>query len=222
VEQFAEKFVAYYRVSTDKQGKSGLGIEAQRESVRAYIAGRGTLVREYTEIETGKRSDRPKLTEALTLCRIYNARLVIAKIDRLARNVAFVSALMRSEAMFVAVDFPEANEFMVHILASVAEFEAKAISARTKAALAQSKKKLGGNPDNLRLHHAKGTAASARVRSAKASKRAQDMRAEIASIRESGATSLRQIATALNERNIPAARGGEWSSVQVMRVLAAA
>src|SRR5688572_7815435 len=130
-------FDAYYRVSTDRQGKSGLGLEAQQQAVRDYLnGGRWQLVAEVVEVESGKRSDRPKLQEALRLCRLHGATLVIAKLDRLARNVNFVSNLMESGVDFVAVDFPQANRLTVHILAAVAEHEAEAISARTKAALA--------------------------------------------------------------------------------------
>src|SRR5215211_2274243 len=142
------KFVAYYRVSTAKQGASGLGLEAQQEAVRTYLnGGPWRLVAEVVEVESGKRNDRPKLAEALRLCRLHGATLIIAKLDRRARNVAFISNLMESGVEFTAVDFPQANRLTVHILAAVAEHEAKAISTRTKDALAAAKargKKLGG------------------------------------------------------------------------------
>jgi DNA invertase Pin-like site-specific DNA recombinase len=126
------RFVAYYRVSTDRQGRSGLGLEAQREAVRSYLdGGSWQLVEEVVEVESGKRNDRPKLGEALKLCRLHGATLIIAKLDRLARNVAFVSNLMESGVDFVAVDFPQANRLTVHILAAVAEHEAAMISQRT-------------------------------------------------------------------------------------------
>ena len=124
------RFVAYYRVSTDRQGKSGLGLEAQREAVQSYLnGGSWTLAAEVTEVESGKRNDRPELDRALGLCRLYGATLVVAKLDRLARNVAFISKLMESGVDFVAVDFPQANRLTVHILAAVAEHEAAMISA---------------------------------------------------------------------------------------------
>src|SRR5215471_9744339 len=148
VEKHFGKFVAYYRVSTARQGRSGLGLEAQQAAVRAHLnGGRWKLVAEITEIETGKRADRPKLAEALKLCRIHGATLIIAKLDRLARNVAFISALMESDVEFEAVDFPQANRLTIHIMAAVAEHEAKMISERTKVALAAAKArgtKLGG------------------------------------------------------------------------------
>ena len=142
------KFVSYLRVSTARQGTSGLGLEAQRAAVAGFLdGGDWTLVQEVLEVESGKRNDRPALATALKLCRKHRATLVIAKLDRLARNVAFISNLMESGVEFVAVDMPQANRFVVHILAAVAEQEAEAISKRTKAALAAAKArgtKLGG------------------------------------------------------------------------------
>ena len=144
----AQGFIAYYRVSTARQGHSALGLEAQRQAVRDYLNGASRqLVGEFVEVESGKRSDRPKLAEALRLCRLHGATLVIAKLDRLARNVHFVSSLMESGVDFVAVDFPQANRLTVHILAAVAEHEAKMISERTRAALQAAKTRgvrLGG------------------------------------------------------------------------------
>ena len=144
------RFVAYYRVSTDRQGKSGLGLEAQREAVQSYLnGGSWTLAAEVTEVESGRRNDRPELDRALGLCRLYGATLVVAKLDRLARNVAFISKLMESGIDFVAVDFPQANRLT--ILSAVAEHEAAMISQRTRAALAAARArgvKLG-NPANL-------------------------------------------------------------------------
>jgi DNA invertase Pin-like site-specific DNA recombinase len=214
------RFVAYYRVSTDRQGKSGLGLEAQREDVQRYLdGGSWSLAAEVTEVESGKRNDRPELDRALGLCRLYGATLVVAKLDRLARNVAFISKLMESGVDFVAVDFPQANRLTVHILAAVAEHEAAMISARTKAALNAAKArgvKLG-NPANLsnRLDgSAKGNAAKA----AKAAKRAADLLPLILPMKTDG-VSLRQIADGLNRCGVPAPRGGEWSAVAVKRIL---
>ena len=123
------KFVSYLRVSTQRQGKSGSGLEAQRESVSVFLnGGKWGLVAEVVEVESGKRGDRPELAKALSLCRLHRATLLVAVLDRLARNVAFISALMESGVKFVAVDLPQANELTVHIMASMAEYEAKAIS----------------------------------------------------------------------------------------------
>src|ERR1700722_20045985 len=130
------KFVAYYRVSTVKQGESGLGLEAQQKAVRDYLnGGHWKLIDEVTEVESGKRNDRPALARALALCRLHKATLIIAKLDRLARNVNFISNLMESTVEFTAVDFQTANRLTVHILAAVAEHEAQAISTRTREAL---------------------------------------------------------------------------------------
>src|SRR6476659_8403744 len=141
------KFVAYFRVSTDKQGKSGLGLEAQRKSVLDYLdGGRWSLVAEFTEIESGKRNDRPELEKALAACKKQKAKLVIAKLDRLSRNLAFIAALMDSGVEFVAVDNPHANKLTVHILAAVAQHEREIIGQRTRDALQAAKargKKLG-------------------------------------------------------------------------------
>ena len=133
------KFVAYYRVSTDRQGRSGLGLEAQQRAVSEYLhGGPWELVGEYTEVESGKRSDRPELAAALAACKKRKATLIIAKLDRLARNVHVISGLLESAVEFVAVDFPQANRLTIHILAAVAEHERDMISQRTKAALASN------------------------------------------------------------------------------------
>ena len=137
------KFVAYYRVSTDKQGRSKLGLEAQRRTVTDYLnGGRWQLVAEYTEVESGKVRDRPALKEALAACRKHRARLVIAKLDRLSRSVAFIATLMEEGGVqFTAADMPEANETMLHMMAVFAQYERKAIGKRTKEALAAAKRR---------------------------------------------------------------------------------
>src|SRR6266568_1239300 len=136
----AGQFVAYYRVSTDRQGRSGLGLEAQREAVIRHLAGHaGTLRAEFTEIESGKRDDRPQLAAAITAAKKARATLIIAKLDRLARNVHFISGLIESGVDFVAADNPHANKLMVHMLAAFAEHEREQISQRTKDALAAAK-----------------------------------------------------------------------------------
>ena len=133
------RFVAYYRVSTDKQGQSGLGLDAQRQAVMNYLnGGPWRLVDKFTEVESGKRNARPELQKALAACRKHKAKLVIAKLDRLSRNLAFIATLMDSNVEFIAADNPHANRLTVHILAAVAEHERGAISERTKAALASA------------------------------------------------------------------------------------
>jgi DNA invertase Pin-like site-specific DNA recombinase len=167
--------------------------------------GKWKLVAELTEVESGKRSDRPKLTEALKLCRLHGATLIIAKLDRPARNVAFISNLIESGVEFHAVDFPQANRLTVHILAAVAEHEAKAISERTKAALAAAKRR------GVKIGGYRGTTIP---------KAALEAASRALKKQSAGATSLRAIAAGLNERRIPTARGGDLSPTQVMRVLA--
>ena len=138
------KYIAYYRVSTQKQGISGLGLKAQKEAVENYIAP-DMIYKSFTEIETGtSKRNRPILAQAIALCRELDATLIIAKLDRLARNVAFVSSLMDSKVKFKAVDMPEANELTIHILSAVAKHEAKLISTLIKDALAKSEKKTRG------------------------------------------------------------------------------
>ena len=218
------RFVAYYRVSTARQGRSGLGLEAQQQAVRDHLnGGEWSLAAEVVEVESGKRADRPKLAEALRLCRLHKAVLIIAKLDRLARNVAFVSTLMEAGVEFVAVDFPQANRLTVHILAAVAEHEARMISDRTKAALKAAKARgvqLGGNRGAIITAEAR--ARSVAARSDAAGRRASDILPIIAEIQAAGASSLREIVAQLNERAIPTSRGGTWRAVQVQRVMARA
>jgi DNA invertase Pin-like site-specific DNA recombinase len=210
------KWVSYLRVSTDKQGASGLGLEAQRKAVADYLnGGKWTLAAEFVEIESGKRSDRPQLAAALAACKKLKAKLVVAKLDRLARNVLFISKLMESGVEFVAADMPFANKLTIHILAAVAEHEREAISTRTKDALAAAKArgvKLGG--PKLAEASAKGSAASRK----KADIFATNTKPVIEQIRKSGITTLRGIAAALNARGVPTARGGTWTPVQIMAI----
>jgi DNA invertase Pin-like site-specific DNA recombinase len=220
----AGKFVAYYRVSTQRQGRSGLGLEAQQEAVRNHLnGGNWRVVAEFTEVESGKRKDRPKLGEALAACRVHGAKLIIAKLDRLARNVAFVSALMDAGVEFEAVDFPQANRLTVHILAAVAEHEARVISERTKAALAAAKRRgveLGGYRAGTKLT-LKARQAGVAARSELAHRKAADYAPVIAELQAAGVTSLAGIAATLTERGIPTVSGeGVWQAVQVSRVLA--
>jgi DNA invertase Pin-like site-specific DNA recombinase len=220
------KFISYLRVSTARQGISGLGLEAQREAVANYLnGGRWSLVQEVVEVESGKRNDRPAIAEALRLCRLHRATLIIAKLDRLARNVHFISSLMEAGVEFIACDFPQANRLTVHILAAVAEHEASMISARTTAALAAAKargKRLGGlrgKPERMKTMAAKGNSASVEARQTSAAKRAADLLPVIEGLRGQGTHSLLGIAAKLNARGISAPRGGQWTATQVSRVL---
>ncbi|KIU28821.1 resolvase [Methylobacterium radiotolerans] len=215
------RFVSYLRVSTARQGSSGLGLEAQRRAVTDYLnGGKWTLISEVVEVESGKRNDRVKLAEALKLCRLHNATLVIAKLDRLSRDAAFLLNLQAAGVRFVAADMPEANEMIVGIMAVVAQAERKMISARTKAALQAAKERgqvLGGDR-GVKPSHAAAVKGATALK-AKATARAADLSEIIAEIRAEGAVSLREIAAGLNAKGIPTARGGEWSAVQVSRVL---
>ena len=206
--------VAYYRVSTDRQGQSGLGLDAQREAVARFVGSAGgALLAQYTEVESGKRhTNRPQLAAALAECKRRKATLVIAKLDRLARNVHFISGLMESKVDFVAVDMPQANRLTVHIMAAFAEHEREMISQRTRAALAQAKRRgtVLGNP---RLAQARLNAADANREIVPAS-----TVAFMAKMRGQG-ESLRAIAEQLNALNIRTPRGSEWYANTVRAVL---
>ena len=210
------KFVAYYRVSTDRQGKSGLGLDAQREAVLSFATSRGgVVVEEFTEIESGKRNDRPQLAAALAVAKAQGATLAIAKLDRLARNVAFIANLMEGGADFVAVDMPQANRLTLHILAAVAEHEREMISKRTREALKAAKARgvRLGNPDPLPAQ---------RLGSAANQVRADEFRATVRplvlQLRRSG-LSYRQIANELNRRAVRSAHAKQWYAAQVRAVL---
>jgi DNA invertase Pin-like site-specific DNA recombinase len=156
------RFIAYYRVSTDRQGKSGLGLDAQRKAVADFLdGGKWELVGEFTEIETGKRADRPELEKAIAECKKRRAKLIIAKLDRLSRNVAFIATLMERRVDFLCCDNPTATKFTIHILAAVAEFERDAISKRTRDALAvaKAKGKVIGNYERIAKAKREATAA---------------------------------------------------------------
>lgn len=218
-----KRFVAYYRVSTKRQGESGLGLEAQQEAVRRFIGG-AELISQHQEVESGGRADRPALEAALRDCRIHAGTLLIAKLDRLGRSVAFISKLQEEGVDFVAADLPHANTFTVQIMAATAEFERKLISERTKAALQAAKARgvvLGGRRAGHRIedHSARGRERSARVRTTVANTLARDRLQVVDLIRSNGVTSLRGIANALNARSIPAPRGGLWCAGQVKRVV---
>lgn len=209
-------FVAYYRVSTDKQGKSGLGLEAQRKAVAAFVAARGAILAGYTEVESGRKSDRPQLLAALALCRRQKATLVIARLDRLARNVAFISNLMESRVDFVAVDMPEANRLTIHILAAVAEHERELIAKRTKAALQVAKAR------GVRLGNPNPRPASLLARQAQRAQtaaRQATLRPLLVELQRQG-LGLQAIARELNRRQVPTARGGLWYATSVRNILA--
>jgi DNA invertase Pin-like site-specific DNA recombinase len=211
------KFVAYFRVSTDKQGKSGLGLDAQRHAIQQYLnGGSWSLVGEFTEVESGKRNERPELHKALAACKRHKAKLVIAKLDRLSRNLAFIATLMDSGVEFVAVDNPHANKLTIHILAAVAQHEREMIAQRTKDAL-QAAKARGVVLGNPKLADVRDRAVAS-VK-ADADRFAKNVAPIIREIQSSGATSHRGIARALNARGVATARGGHWTAVQVGSIL---
>ncbi|APF86792.1 recombinase family protein [Ralstonia solanacearum] len=214
------KFVTYYRVSTQKQGQSGLGIEAQQQLVQAYLnGGDWTVLAEFTEVETGKGADalakRPKLAEALLVCKKHGATLVIAKLDRLARNVHFISGLLETGVDFVAADMPHANKVMIQMHAVMSEWERDQISARTKAALAAAKGrgvKLGvAGPANLKQN--------VEERQQQADAFAEKLRGVLDGMRARGLT-RRAMVDELNGLGIKSATGGAWHLTQLQRTLA--
>lgn len=211
--------VAYYRVSTAKQGASGLGLEAQRAAVLAFVGARGlTLTAESTEVETGTRKrHRPELTAALAQARLTGAVLLIAKLDRLARNVAFISALMESGVRFIAVDMPEVDNLTVHVMAAVAEREAQLISARTKAALqaARVRGTVLGRPENL-THAAQVKGAAVQRETARLAER--PLLGYVRLLRDGG-HSLRSIAARLNTEGHTTRTGKAFTAVQVSTML---
>lgn len=220
------KAIAYYRVSTAKQGASGLGLEAQKAAVEAMCASRGweIVAPAYTEVESGKRNDRPALAEAIARAQLTGARLVIAKLDRLSRNAAFLLTLRDSGVDFVAADMPDACRLTVGILAMVAEQEREAIAARTKAALAAAKargQKLGNPNGAAALRRAgKGTGAALEAATRKADEHAARLRPVISDLHARGVTSLGGIAAALNEAGMRTPRAGQWHASSVRNLLA--
>lgn len=218
----ASKFVAYLRVSTAKQGRSGLGLEAQREAVRQFVVGRGgrIIAPEFVEVETGSRNDRPELDKALKRCRLTGATLVVAKLDRLSRNAAFLMTLRDSGVDFVAADLPEANTMTVGVMAVVAQHEREAISQRTKAALAAARargKTLGGfrtRAPNIAQYQRTGVEA-VRLNALQA---AEERRETIEALQRES-LSLNAMAARLNADSVRTSRGGKWTATAVKRTI---
>lgn len=208
--------VAYYRVSTSEQGRSGLGLEAQKAAVEDYLRSRqAVLLAEFTEVESGARSDRPQLQAALKRAKVSNATLVIAKLDRLSRNAAFLLTLRDAGTDFVAVDMPDANAVTVGIMAVIAEEERRLISERTKAALKAAKVRgvRLGNPNGaeaLRRSGFPGARVGMETAKANAQRRAENLREVLTEVLAEGATSYSAVARALNERHIATPRGNAW------------
>jgi DNA invertase Pin-like site-specific DNA recombinase len=212
------KIISYCRVSTNKQAASGLGLEAEQAAVAAYAqSNAAAITSEFVEVETGKRADRPELARAIAACRRQRATLVIAKLDRLARNVAFVANLMEAKVPFVACDNPNATPLTIHILSAVAEDEAKRISQRTKDALARAKARgtVLGKPANLtRSARRRGTAANVEA----AQRHAIQAQPLARKLRQAGET-LSSIANHLTDGGILTRTGKAWSATSVMRLL---
>jgi len=222
------KFISYLRVSTDKQGRSGLGREAQRAAVDAFLnGGRWTLVAEYVETESGRRTDRPKLAKALAHAKAIGATVIFAKLDRLARNVDLLRSLVASDVDLAFCDLPHVppgatGRFMLTVMASVAELEAGLISERTKAALAAAKArgvKLG-NPNGARALRGKqkGNREAVAAIKARAAQRATNLRGIVEDLRSQGISSVRRLAAELNSRGILTPRGGSWHPTSVARL----
>jgi DNA invertase Pin-like site-specific DNA recombinase len=220
------KFIVYYRVSTARQGKSGLGLDAQRAAVAVYLnGGDWEIAGEFTEVESGKRAERPELDKALAAARLHRCPLVVSKVDRLTRSVAFLSRLLEAGVDVRFADLPQiegaTGRFLLQQMVAVAELEAGMISARTKAALAAAKRrgqKLGG--DRGVKPSAKTRALATAAVEKRADARAADVAPTLAALQQGGATSLRDLAAGLNAQGIPTARGsGKWSAVQVSRVM---
>ena len=216
-----KKYVAYLRQSTQKQQISGLGIEAQREIIFSHVKD-GTILQEFIETESGTKSERPKLKEAIELCRKTNSVLICAKLDRLSRNVAFTSKLLESDVEIVFCDFPQANKLILHIISSIAEYEAGLISTRTKQAL-KAKKERGiklGKSDNLMNKHSQAIANSTRTNKAKAESNPNNKRA-VALLRSliiEGKT-LSEMTSLLNEQGFTTSKGCKFQITQVKRLL---
>lgn len=205
-------FIGYIRVSTAGQAASGLGLDAQRAAIEQYAARQSRDILEiYVETESGRLKDRPQLNAALAHCRRAKATLIIAKLDRLARNVAFVSALMETGTEFVAVDAPFANRLMIHVLAAVAEWEREQISERTKAALSAAK----ARGVRLGVHGA----VLAEQRKSEANNRARMLLPFVIEARHQGCCSLREIARHLTEAGVPTLNGGSWHATSVSRLM---
>ena len=211
-----QKFVAYFRVSTGKQGKSGLGLDAQRSAVNAYI-GCNELIAEFTEIETGRNNDRPELKQAIAIARKTKSTLIIAKLDRLSRNLAFIANLLDGNIDFIVADMPTANKMVLQMMAVVAEFEAKQISDRTKSALQAAKAR--GTILGNRTNWAEAQALGHQSNKKQAFEHDAKILPIIKELAQNDASSLHRIADGLNQRNILSRRNGTWNGTTVRAII---
>lgn len=226
------KFVIYYRVSRKSQGAEGLGIEAQKSAVTSFLnGGDWTVVEEFTEVESGKRDDRPELSKAIALVKLTKAKLLIAKLDRLSRDVHFLTGLEKAGIEFVCCDMPQADRFTIHIMAALAQKEREMISARTKAALGEIKAKIARGEDHYgklsgkRVERLGGSSGRTPPQSlgvaavkASAAQFAARVRPTITALRD-GRLTMQQIADRLNEMGVETSRGAKWNAMTVKRVL---
>ncbi|HCT39643.1 MAG TPA: resolvase [Moraxellaceae bacterium] len=214
------RYIAYYRVSTAQQGRSGLGLEAQKQAVSAFLSSNGGIsLAEYLEIESGRKRDRTELLKAIGHARAAKAILIIAKLDRLARNVSFTASLMESGLEFVACDMPHANRFTVHLMAALAEMEAEMISTRTKAALAEAKRR-GVKLGNPRLDEFRGNPEKARESLVyQSDKRAMTYLGLVKEAINSGCRTFQAIGDYLSSQGVVGPRGGQWHPTSVKRLL---
>lgn len=216
-----DKYVAYLRVSTQKQGSSGLGLEAQREIIKNFLHTKIPIA-EFTEIESGRKSDRPKLKNALALCRTTEATLIVAKLDRLARNVSFLSNLLESDVEIVFCDFPQATKMVLHILAAISQYEAELTASRTKAAL-QAKKARGeklGNPEHLMDKHEQAIARSNQTNSDKARNNPNNKRAvAFLKVMIPQGKTLQEMTDILNDEGFVTAQGCRFVPATVKRLI---
>lgn len=214
--------VALFRVSTSRQGQSGLGLEAQREAVHRFMSDDWILIEEIVEVASGRSGDREGLDRAIALCRSHNAVLLIARLCRLSRDPMLLLELERSGVEFLAVDMPMANQITIRLMSIMAAEEARLISERTRQALAARRDRglpVGGNNKDIGLHAAKGSACSSRVRTAAARSRARDLLPVIQSLKLDGQRSLAQLAEGLNDRGVATPRGAVWRPQTVRNLL---
>jgi len=213
-----EQFIAYYRVSTQRQGQSGLGLEAQKSAVLSFLSSR-TIIAEFTDVETGKNDNRPQLLKAIEIAKQTNSTLLIAKLDRLSRNLTFVSTLMDTKVKFICCDMPDATELTIHIFAALAQWERKRIASRTSSALQELKKrgKVLGNPGNFTANARKmGPAKMKEI----ANNNANNQKAKkVINLLSQNGKSLREIAAELNDAGFKTSKGGEFKPEQVRRLL---
>lgn len=216
------KFVAYFRVSTERQGRSGLGLEAQRKAVDRYLAGHtGALVASFTEVESGKVNERPQLEAALLRCRQTRATLLVAKLDRLSRDAGFLMTLRNGDVRFQALDLPEANTSTLGVMAAMAQHERETISARTKAALAARRARgaLLGTCRDLSAYQVSASQQGNAAKAKKAKSFADVIMPMIEEAKGEGAVTLRKVAEHLNAAGATTSRGGTWTATAVQRVL---